>query len=67
MEHNQVHDVIVIGGGAAGLNAALTLGRARRTVLLIDAGQQRNAPAHSMHNYLGHEGIAPADFLCRRI
>lgn len=58
-----VHDVVVIGGGAAGLNAALTLGRARRTVLLVDAGQQRNAPAPSMHNYLGHEGIAPADFL----
>ncbi|MFF8195781.1 NAD(P)/FAD-dependent oxidoreductase [Streptomyces bobili] len=36
---------------------------ARRTVLLVDAGQQRNAPARSMHNYLGHEGIAPADFL----
>ncbi|MFH8565740.1 NAD(P)/FAD-dependent oxidoreductase [Streptomyces sp. NPDC017988] len=63
-EHtDEVHDVVVIGGGAAGLNAALTLGRARRTVLLVDAGQQRNAPAHSMHNYLGHEGIAPADFL----
>ncbi|MEU7469196.1 NAD(P)/FAD-dependent oxidoreductase [Streptomyces sp. NPDC044984] len=59
----QVHDAVVVGGGAAGLNAALTLGRARRTVLLIDAGRQRNAPAHSMHNYLGHEGIAPADFL----
>ncbi|MDQ1034687.1 thioredoxin reductase [Streptomyces sp. V3I8] len=58
-----VHDVVVIGGGAAGLNAALTLGRARRTVLLVDAGQQRNAPAHSMHNYLGHEGVDPAAFL----
>ncbi|MGW7262236.1 NAD(P)/FAD-dependent oxidoreductase [Streptomyces sp. NPDC054842] len=58
-----VTDVVVIGGGAAGLNAALTLGRARRTVLLVDAGQQRNAPAPSMHNYLGHEGIAPSDFL----
>ncbi|MEV2250537.1 NAD(P)/FAD-dependent oxidoreductase [Streptomyces sp. NPDC050147] len=53
----------MVAGGAAGLNAALTLGRARRTVLLVDAGRQRNAPARSMHNYLGHEGIAPADFL----
>ncbi|MGV2918395.1 NAD(P)/FAD-dependent oxidoreductase [Streptomyces alfalfae] len=59
----RVYDAVVVGGGAAGLNAALTLARARRTVLLIDAGRQRNAPAHSMHNYLGHEGIAPTDFL----
>lgn len=63
VQNDPVHDVVVVGGGAAGLNAALTLGRARRTVLLVDAGRQRNAPARSMHNYLGHEGIAPADFL----
>ncbi|MEV0227793.1 NAD(P)/FAD-dependent oxidoreductase [Streptomyces sp. NPDC050704] len=58
-----LYDAVVIGAGAAGLNAALTLGRARRSVLVVDAGQQRNAPARSIHNYLGHEGIAPADFL----
>jgi thioredoxin reductase len=58
-----VHDALVIGAGAAGLNAALTLGRARRSVLVVDAGQPRNAPARSIHNYLGHEGIAPDDFL----
>ncbi|MGX1274400.1 NAD(P)/FAD-dependent oxidoreductase [Streptomyces phaeoluteigriseus] len=62
-EHAPVHDVVVIGGGAAGLNAALTLGRARRTVLLVDAGRQRNAPAHAVHNYLGHEGIAPSELI----
>ncbi|MFH8487258.1 NAD(P)/FAD-dependent oxidoreductase [Streptomyces longisporoflavus] len=62
-QNDLVHDVVIVGGGAAGLNAALTLGRARRTVLLVDAGRQRNAPARGMHNYLGHEGIAPADFL----
>ncbi|MBT2413294.1 NAD(P)/FAD-dependent oxidoreductase [Streptomyces sp. ISL-12] len=58
-----LYDAAVIGAGAAGLNAALTLGRARRSVLVIDAGQQRNAPARSMHNYLGHEGITPTEFL----
>ncbi|MFH9610909.1 NAD(P)/FAD-dependent oxidoreductase [Streptomyces sp. NPDC017448] len=57
------YDAVIIGGGAAGLNAALTLGRARRSVLIVDAGQQRNAPARAIHNYLGHEGIAPHDFL----
>ncbi|MEU7467534.1 NAD(P)/FAD-dependent oxidoreductase [Streptomyces sp. NPDC044984] len=62
-DEHTLYDAIVIGAGAAGLNAALTLGRARRSVLVVDAGQQRNAPARSMHNYLGHEGIAPADFL----
>ncbi|WP_030681843.1 NAD(P)/FAD-dependent oxidoreductase [Streptomyces cellulosae] len=58
-----LYDAVVIGAGAAGLNAALTLGRARRSVLVVDAGQQRNAPARAIHNYLGHEGIAPAGFL----
>ncbi|WP_395575075.1 NAD(P)/FAD-dependent oxidoreductase [Streptomyces sp. BK79] len=62
-DEHPLYDAVVIGAGAAGLNAALTLGRARRSVLVVDAGQQRNAPARSIHNYLGHEGIAPADFL----
>lgn len=56
-------DVIVIGGGAAGLSAALLLGRARRSVVLIDAGEPRNAPAEGVHGLLGHDGIPPTEFL----
>ncbi len=47
------YDVVVIGGGAAGFSGALALGRARRSVLVIDAGFPRNAPAAHVHNYLG--------------
>ncbi|WP_288468000.1 NAD(P)/FAD-dependent oxidoreductase [uncultured Curtobacterium sp.] len=55
-------DVIVIGGSAAGLSAALILGRSRRSVLVVDAGEPRNAPAAGAHNYLGREGVAPSEF-----
>jgi thioredoxin reductase/SAM-dependent methyltransferase len=55
-------DVAVIGGSAAGLAAALQLARQRRCVIVVDAGEPRNAPAAHMHSYLGHEGIAPASF-----
>ncbi|WP_144715375.1 NAD(P)/FAD-dependent oxidoreductase [Curtobacterium pusillum] len=54
------HDVIVIGGAAAGLSAALILGRSRRSVLVVDSGEPRNAPAEGVHNYLGREGASPA-------
>jgi len=57
------YDVVVIGGGAAGLSGALALSRARRSVLVIDAGEQRNLPAGHVHNYLGREGTPPADLL----
>ncbi|GAA3332727.1 NAD(P)/FAD-dependent oxidoreductase [Curtobacterium albidum] len=56
-------DVIVIGGSAAGLSAALILGRSRRSVLVVDAGEPRNAPAAGAHNYLGREGVAPAELI----
>ena len=56
-------DVAVIGGSAAGLAAALQLGRQRRSVIVIDAGQPRNAPAAHMHGYLGHEGLPPGELL----
>jgi thioredoxin reductase len=57
------YDVVVAGGGAAGLSAALTLGRARRSVLVVDAGEPRNAPAGHVHNYLGREGTPPGELL----
>ena len=56
-------DVIVIGGGAAGLSAALVLARARRNVLVIDAGSPRNAPAAHMHGFLSRDGFPPAELL----
>lgn len=54
-------DVAVLGGSAAGLAAALQLGRQRRGVIVIDAGEPRNAPAAHMHSFLGHEGLPPAE------
>jgi thioredoxin reductase (NADPH) len=57
------YDVIVIGGGAAGLSGALTLARARRRVLVVDGGQPRNAPADGVHNYLGRENTPPGELL----
>lgn len=57
-----VLDVIVIGGGPAGLSAALVLGRCVWTVAVFDNGRYRNARSTAMHCYLGHDGIAPADF-----
>ncbi|WP_333736193.1 NAD(P)/FAD-dependent oxidoreductase [Streptomyces sp. IBSBF 2806] len=57
------YDVIVVGGGAAGLSAALVLGRARRRTLVVDAGRPRNAPAAHLHGYLSRDGMSPADFL----
>ncbi|MGC3020983.1 NAD(P)/FAD-dependent oxidoreductase [Brevibacterium sp. FAM 24630] len=60
-----LRDVVIIGAGAAGLSAALTLVRARRAVTLVDAGQPRNAPAEAVHGLLGHEGIRPDRLLAR--
>jgi thioredoxin reductase len=56
-------DVVIIGGGAAGISAALVLSRARREVLVVDAGEPRNAPATHMHGYLSRDGISPAELL----
>ena len=59
----KVYDVVVVGGGAAGLSAALVLGRARRRVAVVDAGAPRNAPAAHMQGFLSRDGIPPADLL----
>lgn len=59
----ETYEVIVIGGGAAGLSAALVLGRARRRTLVVDAGEPRNAPAAHMQGYLSRDGMPPAEFL----
>ncbi|WP_299533708.1 NAD(P)/FAD-dependent oxidoreductase [uncultured Streptomyces sp.] len=60
---NPRYDVVVVGGGAAGLSGALALSRARRSVLVIDGGRPRNAPASRVHNYLGREGTPPEKLL----
>ena len=57
------YDVVVVGGGPAGLSAALVLLRARRTVVVVDAGAPRNAPAAHMHGFLSRDGMPPADLL----
>jgi len=59
----EAYDVVVVGGGAAGLSGAVALSRARRSVLVVDAGEPRNAPADGVHNYLGREGTPPAELL----
>lgn len=64
-EKNTIRDVVIIGAGAAGLSAALTLTRARRSVTVVDAGEPRNAPAGGVHGLLGLEGISPAALLAR--
>jgi thioredoxin reductase len=57
------YDVVIVGGGPAGLSAALMLGRARRSVLVIDSGRPRNAPAAHMHGFLSRDGVEPGHLL----
>ncbi|MFC8954446.1 NAD(P)/FAD-dependent oxidoreductase [Streptomyces sp. NPDC057101] len=57
------YEAVVVGGGAAGLSAALILGRSLRRTLVVDAGQPRNAPAAHMQGVLSRDGMSPADFL----
>jgi thioredoxin reductase len=56
-------DVVVIGGGAAGLSGALVLSRARRKLLVVDSGSPRNAPAAHMHGFLSRDGLPPSELL----
>ncbi|MCA5893293.1 NAD(P)/FAD-dependent oxidoreductase [Isoptericola sp. NEAU-Y5] len=62
MTDQHLHDAIVVGGGPAGLAAALMLGRTRRDVVLLDSGTYRNDPTDAMHNVLGFDGTPPAEF-----
>jgi thioredoxin reductase len=60
---DQAWDAIIVGGGPAGLSAALVLGRCRRRVLVCDAGRPRNGRSRAMHAYLTRDGVPPAEFL----
>lgn len=57
-----IHDVLIVGGGPAGLSAALALGRARKRVLLCDGGPRRNARAEHIHNFVTRDGTPPDEF-----
>jgi thioredoxin reductase len=59
----ETFDVLIVGGGPAGLSAALVLGRARRRVALVDSGEPRNAAAHESHGFLTRDGVPPAELL----
>lgn len=59
----QKFDVAVLGGGAAGLSGAVVLGRSRRSVVVVDAGSPRNAPAAGVHGFLTRDGISPLEFV----
>jgi thioredoxin reductase len=63
VNNKQDFEVVIVGGGAAGLSAALVLGRARRRVAVIDAGEPRNAPAAHMQGFLSRDGMPPSEWL----
>lgn len=60
-----MYDVTVVGGSYAGLAAALQLARARRRVLVIDAGERRNQPASGAHGFLGQDGVPPGEIAAK--
>ncbi|MCZ2263702.1 FAD-binding protein, partial [Isoptericola sp. QY 916] len=59
---HDLHDAVIVGAGPAGLAAALMLGRTHRDVVVLDSGTYRNDPTDAMHNVLGFDGAAPAEF-----
>ncbi len=62
-ENKKTYDCVIVGGGSAGLSAALALGRARRRVLVCDKGNPRNAPAHESHSFFTRDGTNPLELL----
>ena len=64
-EINTRYEVVVVGGGAAGLSAAVTLSRALRSTLVIDAGEPRNCPAAAVHGFLSRDGVNPGELLAQ--
>lgn len=58
-----MYDTLIVGGGPAGLSAALILGRCLRSVVVIDHGRPRNAYSHSLHGYLSQHDIPPKEFI----
>lgn len=60
-----MHDVIIVGGSYAGLAAALQLGRARRSVLVLDGGERRNRFVSASHGFLGHDGASPNEIAAK--
>ena len=64
-QDEDMRDVVVVGGGPAGLSAGLMLARARRRVTVVDAGAPRNAPAQGVHALLALDGVSPAELLAR--
>jgi thioredoxin reductase len=65
MNHQQTFDVAIVGGGPAGLSAALLLGRCNRKVILCDAGHPRNTASRAIHGFLGSDGLPPAELIIR--
>jgi thioredoxin reductase len=63
METDEIYDVVIVGGGPAGLSAAMLLGRCMRKVMVCDAGHPRNEASRAMHGFIGFDGVDPTEFL----
>src|SRR3954452_18696643 len=63
VETSKTYDVVVVGGGVAGLSGTLVLCRARRSVLVVDSGEQRNSAARAVHGFFGRDGVAPGELV----